>query len=705
MLQLIQDLRSGSAKVVEIPDPAVRPGGVLVRTTWSLISPGTEHAVSATARKSLVGKALDRPDQVRRVIDKAARDGVRSAFEAVQARLDDLLTPGYSSAGVVEAIGDGVSDVRVGDRVACIGANSACHAERVCVPSPLCLPLPPGLSDRWGAFAALGGIAAHGVRVAEVGAGSLVVVVGLGLVGQLTSQLVTAAGGRVVGVDLASERVGLAERLGAVAGAPPSSDVEGLVRSLTGGHGADAVIVAAASEDSGPIELAASVARDRAIVCVIGDVKLDVPRAPFYEKELQLRVSRSYGPGRYDPAYEEQGHDYPIGYVRWTERRLIRYFFEEVVAGRVRLEDLVTHEFPIARGVEAYQALEDSSRLAILLSYPTEAPQRTTRTPLGAPSAPTPGRLRAGIIGPGLFARASLVPQLRRLGVEVSAVVGPSSARAFGVARRWAARYVATSPDEMLEDRGIDMVVIATRHDSHAALATRALEHGKAVFLEKPLALWEDELAKLEELLSDGGRLVVDFNRSLAPSAQRAFAHFQGRTDPLHVHFRVNAGYLDASHWLRDPVQGGGRLVGEGCHFVDFCSAAVGQPLAGVEARAIGPGPTTLPGDSFVLTLSYTDGSLATVSYISSGSSRMTKERVEIVGAGRAAVIDDFRRLDLYGSGRRERSRRLRFQDKGHRAILSAALRFFREGGAPPIPYARLIETTRATFAARESLS
>jgi predicted dehydrogenase len=709
MKQIIQDLRSGSVDVVELPDPAPRGNQVLVRTAWSLISPGTEQALAATASKSMIGKALERPDQVRQVIDKASRDGVRAAYDAVQARLDDVLTPGYSSSGVVEAVGPDVIGITPGMRVGCVGANSACHAELAVVPAPLCLPLPDGLDDRWGAFGAVGAIAAHGVRIADVDAGSTVAVIGLGLIGQLAVQLVTAAGARAIGVDISNERVELARRLGAVAGSSEVADVhevDALVRAHTDGHGADAVVITAATKDSGPVRLASEIARDRATISVVGLVGLEVPRDLAYEKELQIRVSRSYGPGRYDPDYEERGHDYPIGYVRWPERRLIGYFLDEVAADRIRLHDLVTHEFEIARGVEAYEALEQPGRMAILIRYPGRRDgEPIRRAQVGKAHRAGPDRPRVGLIGPGLFARSTLLPQLAKLDVELSAVVAPTGARAFGVARKWGGRYVAADPQEVLADESIDVVVIATRHDSHARLTAQALENGKAVFLEKPLAIGEDDLALVEPLLQGDGKLVVDFNRGFSPSARQLIEHFAHRVDPLHIHYRVNAGSLERSHWLRDPAVGGGRLVGEGCHFIDFCSALIGQPLAAVDAQQLGAGPVTLPGDSFVLNLRYADGSLATVSYIATGAGRMPKERVEVLGGGRSAVIEDFRRVELFGARRRERSRALASQDKGHAAALASAFRFFSEGGSPPIPYQRLLETTRASFAARAALS
>lgn len=678
----------------------------MVATRFSVISAGTEQALSRIAGKSLVGKARDRPDQARKVLDKALREGAAATLASVRARLEDLMTPGYSSMGVVEQVGEGVEGLRPGQRVGCVGADAACHAQRVAVPSPLCLPLPDALDDRYGAFGALGGIAAHGVRVARVDAGSVVAVIGLGLVGQIAAQLVTAAGGRVVGIDPAADRVALAQRLGAVGGAVlGTDDPEAPLRSVSHGHGADAVLVCAATSDSSPVELAARLARDRATVSVVGDVGLELSRAAFFEKELELRVSRSYGPGRYDPSYENEGRDYPVGYVRWTERRLIGYFFEEVAAGRVQLDELITHEFPIERGTEAYAALSDESRLAILLSYGEEPPKQRDRATVRVPGPVRSDRLKVGIVGPGVFARSTLLPLLSEMDVDLVGVAGPSSARALAAARRFDGSYAATDPNEVIEDDAVDVVVIATQHDSHAELAARALERGKGVFLEKPMAIDDRGVERLRPLLDAGGRLVVDFNRSLAPSTESVASHLTNRSEPVYLDYRVNAGYLPSEHWLRNRERGGGRLVGEGCHFVDLCSRLVGRPVTSVQVSALGAGPRTLAGDNFSLTLRYEDGSLATVAYVSSGDAGLAKERLEVLGSGRAAVLEDYRRVDLFRGGRRRRKPpSLPIQDKGHEAILRAALDFFRKGGSPPVPYERLLETTCVTLRGRDAL-
>jgi len=520
----------------------------------------------------------------------------------------------------------------------------------------------------------------------------------------------------VIGVDLRQDRVDRALELGAAAGATlRSGEVDGIVRRESDGHGADAVIVAAATSDNAPIELAARVARDRASVTVVGDVRLELPRRAFYEKELELRVSRSYGPGRYDPAYEEEGHDYPIGYVRWTERRLIAYFFQEVAAGRIRLSELVTHEFPVDQAKDAYEALNSEGRLAILLRYDHEA-DGSPRTPaVDLPAAvrarEIPGSLGVGLIGPGLFARSTLLPQLAKLkDVELVAIAGRTPARALFAGRRWKARRAAANAEEVIADDAVDVVVVATRHDSHARLVARVLQRDKAVFVEKPLAIDETGLSSVRARLTDDRRLVVGFNRSLAPATAAVRSYFRDTNSPLSLSCRVNAGFLEPSHWLHDPEEGGGRLVGEGCHFVDLCSAIVGSPLRFIQVAPLGNTPASPFGDSFTLVLGYEDGSVATVIYASGGSARMAKERVEVMGDGRSAVIDDFRRVELLGGRAWRRFKRtnrsiLPRRDKGHGALLSEAFGFFRDGGEPPIPYRRLVETTKATLLARDALS
>lgn len=713
MLQLVQSLRDGQVQVIEVPEPAVRAKYAKVAVHHSVISPGTEGAVARTAGKGYIGKALDRPDQVRQVVRKVAEEGIAGTAAAVRARLDDFVTPGYSLSGeIVELSDESITGLRVGDRVACVGANTAVHAEVVVVPEAMCFRLGPGADLVHASFAALGAIAGHGTRLAGVDAGGVVGVIGMGLLGQIAAQLVTLAGADAIVFDPRADRVALGVELGASDGAVLAADDPHEVASRASRLGLDAVIVTAAAKNSGPARLAAELAGDRARVILVGDVGLDFERRPLFEKELELRVSRSYGPGRYDPAYEIEGREYPAGYIRWTQRRLIEYFLREVERQRVVIDKLISHRFDIGEGERAYEVLDTPDRMGIVLSYPAAGadgpvPRAPSATRITLSQRPSTGKgLRIGLVGPGTFARSRLIPAFQAAGVEICAVAGLSGARAVGVARRTGARYVGDVGD-LIDDPSLDALVIATRHDSHSDLVVRSLEAGKAVFVEKPLAISFEQASAVEHALSPASRLVCGFNRDWAPTVRAAREALMGRREPIQVICRVNAGFLPDDHWLRDPAAGGGRLVGEGCHFVALINAIVDRRLVGVQARALpAVGGRTLAHDSFQLFLEFEDGSLGTVHYVSSGGRGLRKERIEILGAGLALEIDDFLQVPLTETlppwSRRVLPRR---RDKGHQALVDEAVRFFMEDGPPPISYGRLLDVTRATLEARDQLT
>ncbi|MBX6365849.1 MAG: bi-domain-containing oxidoreductase [Gemmatimonadetes bacterium] len=708
MRQLAQDMASGTLRLVEVPAPLVRPGGVLVRTRASVISAGTERMKLELGKKSLLGKARERPDQVKRVLDTARREGVANAYRKVRSQLSRLSPLGYSCAGVVEAVGEGVDGAQVGDAVACAGAGYANHAERVWVPKNLVVPIPPGVAFEAAAFATLGAIALHGVRQADVRLGEAVAVVGLGLLGQLTVQLLRAAGAHVVAVDVDAGRVELAGRHGAHAFLR-GEDVVGPVRALTRGVGVDAAIITAATSSDDPVQLAGALARDRGRVVVVGAVPTRPSRNEWYLKELELRLSRSYGPGRYDVAYEEKGHDYPIGYVRWTERRNLEEFLRLLQAGAVVLDELITHRFPFAEAERAYALLggaEGRRALGVVLEYPAEATLEPRRIVLAPPRAAGTGRrqVRVGLIGAGSFATGTLVPALARHGATLRAIATAGGLSARSAGERYGFEYLAASTDEILADPEIDAVVIATRHAEHAALAAAALRAGKATFVEKPLALDE---ASLDDVLAAAARstapLMVGFNRRFAPATAFVRQRLARCAGPRIVHIRVNAGYLPRDAWLRDPESGGGRLIGEGCHFIDLATFLVGEPPVAVSATASpGMDGSREAADDVVVTVRYAAGSLATVLYTSSGHPRAGKERVEVFAGGATAVIDDFRRAEFWGA-RRERWRGT--QDKGHAAEIERFLAAVREGGAWPIPLAELAASSRATLRAARALA
>lgn len=725
MKAVLQSYGSGELEVAELPAPALQPGGVLVRNAVSLISAGTEKLMVDLAQKSLLGKARDRPDLVRRVFDKLRRDGLMATLETVRSRLDNPIPLGYSCAGTVIEVGEGVNDVKPGDRVACAGAGYANHAEVVFVPRNLVVPLPEGVPFEAACFTTVGAIALQGLRLAEIELGETVAVIGLGLVGLLAAQLAKASGARVVGMDTNPARCALARELGIDDAVAIAHALGERCRTLTSGHGADKVIVAASTKSSEPIALAGEVARTRGIVSVVGAVGMDVPRPPYYDKELTLRVSRSYGAGRYDPEYEEKGRDYPIGYVRWTENRNMEAFVAQLAAGTVRTEPLVSHRFAIAEADRAYNLLAGKSKepyLGLLLTYPETGPtpdagtRRLDLTPeVTQGSATSTGKttLRFGALGAGLFATGTLLPTLAKIdGVTLDGLVTATGIKARHAARKFGFAFATTDEAEVLGAEGIDAVMIATRHHLHARQALAALEAGQHVFVEKPLCLNEDELEMLVAAhrasqesppRSHPPRLMVGFNRRFAPLAVELRQHFAQVDEPLALHYRINAGQIPLDHWTQDPDQGGGRIVGEVCHFVDFAVFLTGARPVAVNARAL-PNGGTYRDDNLVATLTLADGSLATITYLANGSNALAKERIEVSGGGASAVLDNFRRLELMrGSRRRVIKGGLR-QDKGHAAQLAAFVRSLRQGDPTPIPFEEIVAVTRATFDIRRRL-
>jgi predicted dehydrogenase/threonine dehydrogenase-like Zn-dependent dehydrogenase len=705
--QVLQYVRSGELDVVEVPEPVCKAGGIVVRNTASLISAGTEKTIVDFAGKSLVGKARERPDLVRQVIAKVKKEGLGPTLQAVTSRLDQPIPLGYSCAGTVEAVGRGATEFAVGDRVACAGMGYASHADSVFVPRNLAVPVPEGVSLEDAAYVTVGAIALHGIRVADVRIGDAVAVIGLGLLGQLTVQMLKASGCRVLGIDLDAAKVALARELGAEAAVVRTDGVLQAALSFTAGVGMDAVIVAAATASNDPIELAGEICRDRGRVSMVGAVGMAVPRKVYYEKELDLRLSRSYGPGRYDPEYEEGGRDYPIGYVRWTERRNMEEFLRLVAAGHVTPARLTTHRFTIEEAERAYDLISGEAGepfAGVLLSYPPRpgGPTRTValRHPAGRARG---GAVGIGVVGAGTFARAVLLPRLARSrDAELVGVATATGMNARTTGDKFGFGYCTTDVRRLLDDERVEAVVIATRHASHPRFVADALRAGKAVFVEKPLALDESGLAQvLEAQAETGGLVAVGFNRRFSPLAERLRDAFTG-VRPLAIHYRINAGPIPRDHWLQDPAEGGGRIIGEVCHFVDLAQFLTGSEPAEVFAHALG-GPAGAMHDTLTATLRFVDGSVAGIGYFSTGDKAFAKERVEVFGGGAVGVLDDFREVTVSRDGRRSRARRSS-QDKGYDQEIAAFLRAVRDEGPPPISLASLAATTRVTFALEEAL-
>ncbi|MFE1254163.1 bi-domain-containing oxidoreductase [Streptomyces fungicidicus] len=718
MKQVVQNYKSGELALLDVPVPGCGPGGVLVRSAYSLISTGTEMMKVSEAGMSMLGKARSRPDQVAKVVQSVATNGVPATYRKVMGKLDSFTPLGYSLSGVVVQVGAGVDDVSVGDLVACAGNEHALHAELNWVPKNLYARVPDGVAARHAAFGTVGSIALQGVRQGEPQLGEVALVIGLGLIGQLVAQLLTASGVRVVGVDPDPVRCELAERLGAAAcGDPDSPAVAHSVAELTGGHGVDQVYLAAGGGSNQPVELAARLCRDRGRVVDIGKCRLDLPWNAYYEKELDVRFSRSYGPGRYDPEYELEGRDYPIGYVRWTERRNLACFLDLVARGRVDVEPLVSHTADFDDAVETYRSLEDGGlkAVAVLFRYPEQAVEAPApevavpevRRPGGAGPAPvravrTPVRL--AFVGAGNYASSMLLPHLaQREGVTLSTVVTTTALSGANARRKFGFERATTDLDAVLGDPSVDAVFVVTRHSSHAELTRKALLSGKAVFVEKPLALTEDELAGVLAAVEESGndRLQVGFNRRFAPLLREARERFGTRTGPGHLRYLVNAGRLDHGSWYLQQGTQGSRFTGEGGHFIDTASWLLGADPVSVYAL------TTPGNEDLQVVLRYPDGSTATIGYVTTGPAAFPKETLDLVADGRALRLDDFVRATVYDGRRRQwvGSRLPKARDKGQSAELAAFVKAVRTGGPMPVPLESLVATTAATLAVRAGLA
>ena len=705
MKQLLQNMRDGKAVVEDVPVPTPRAGMALVKTEASLVSAGTERMVVEFAEKSLVGKARSRPDLVRQVVDKAKREGLLATAQAAFDRLDQPMALGYSSAGAIVELGEGMHGFKVGQRVACAGGGYAVHAEYGVVPRNLLTPLPDNVDFESAAFTTLGAIALHGFRLAEPQIGETVAVIGMGLLGLLTGQIAAAAGCRVLGIDINPKRIALASSLGLHAW--QRDQVGDYAQTFTANRGFDMVIICADTSSNDPVELAGTIARDRARVVATGAVGLDFPRKLYYEKEISFINSRSYGPGRYDTAYEEGGKDYPIGYVRWTEGRNFEAVVDLLANGKLQVGPLITHRFPIEKATKAYDVItgkKEEPFLGVLLTYPEGEMKEERKIIFPGSSFKKSGAVKLGVLGAGLYANATLLPALKKVNsVSLVGIASAGGLHAQHAAKKFGFEYATSSEDEIIDDPNINTVAILTRHNTHADLVLKALGAGKHVFVEKPLAITSEQLSMISEqlLITDDCLLATGFNRRFAPLARQLAKFLRVRSEALYAHYRVNAGYIPLNHWTHDPEQGGGRIIGEGCHFIDFITFLVGAAPVSVSAVAL-PDNGKYREDNVSMTFTFPDGSIGVVDYLANGDKSFPKERIEVFCGGKIAVLDDFRTLELVHNGRRKTVKGA--QDKGWKDEWVAFAKAAREGGEPPIPYTQLVGVTKASFAAVESL-
>ncbi len=705
MKQLLQNMRDGKTTVEEVPIPTPRAGMALVKTAASLVSAGTERMVVEFAEKSLVGKARSRPDLVRQILEKAGREGLITTVQSAFDRLDQPMALGYSSAGTIVALGSNIQGFKVGQRVACAGGGYAVHAEYAVIPSNLLTSLPKNVEFESAAFATLGAIALHGFRLADPQVGERVAVIGLGLLGLLAAQIASAAGCLAFGIDTDIKRVALASSIGLQA--VVRSKAVDVGRAFSANRGFDVVLICADTASNDPVELAAALTRDRGRVVATGAVGLNIPRKIYYEKELSFINSRSYGPGRYDPAYEEEGRDYPIGYVRWTEGRNLEAVIELMATGKLKVGPLISHRFPIEKAAAAYEVITGKKKeafLGVLLTYPdverkTESP--TIRFPA---STDATAKVKLGVLGAGNFANAVLIPAIQKAGnIELVGIASSGGLHAQHSGKKFGFKYATSSDEEIINDPNINTVAILTRHNAHVDLAVKALKAGKHVFVEKPLAITPEQLNIIEKTILKSGQvlLTVGFNRRFSPLAQTLSHFLLDCPEPIHIHYRINASYLPLNHWTQDPALGGGRIIGEACHFIDMLTFLVGAAPISVSAHAL-PDNGKYREDNVSMTFTFPDGSLGVVDYLANGDKSFAKERVEVFCGGKIAVLDDFRSLELIEDGHRKTIKGA--QDKGWKDEWVAFANSISQGGGPPIPYEQLIAVTKSTFASVESL-
>lgn len=706
MLQVTQYQKTGELRVEELPEPLLPRGGVLVRNTCSLISAGTERTSVETARASMVGKARSRPDLVRQVRENVQREGLLATYRKVQTRLDNVKELGYSSAGVV--IESDVDGIAPGDRVACAG--TAYHAEVVAVHKHLVARIPDQVGEDAAASVALCAIALQGVRQADVGLGESVAVIGLGLVGLITVQLLKAQGCRVIGLDVSTSNFDLARALGCDDCVTSDADAVAAVESFTRGLGTDAVILAASTRSNQPVELALEFARPRSTVVVVGAVGMEIPRSPFYEKELVLTISCSYGPGRYDPLYEQAGIDYPVGHVRWTENRNMQAALDLMARGQLDTTALVTHRFPIERATEAYDLITGKTTeryLGILLDFPERPVEVRRRVEIrSGPLTEGADPIVAGFVGAGNFATSYLLPHLVKKNVSLAGVATTRPVSAKSVGDKFGFAFCTMDPAEVVADESVNTMFVATRHDTHARFATEALQRGHSVFVEKPLAVTKDELSAVEAAARaaslNGQYLAVGFNRRFSAPLRQMAAFFADRRAPMFISYRVNAGRVPRDAWVHAEAQGG-RMIGEGCHFIDTFAFLIGErPVQVMAAATWTENVETVGEDTATVTVSYADGSLATLAYVANGSDRVPKEHCEVSAEGKTAVLSNFKRLDLYTQG--SATKRSYNGGKGHDEELAHFLDVVGGRAQPEFSVDELVETTLVTFAAVESM-
>lgn len=704
MKQLIQSFKTGELGLFEVPAPICQENGVLVETKVSLVSAGTEKMLVDFAKKSMLAKAKDRPDLVKQVVDKMKKEGVKNTLEKVFTKLDTPIPLGYSLAGRVIEVGKNMSGVNIGDRVACGGAGYANHSEINYVPKNLMVKIPESVDDIDASFVTVGAIALQGVRQTEPKLGERVAVIGLGLLGQLAVQLLKANGCKVIGSDVDPDKIELALKMGADE-ACHASDLIKKSDEFSNGYGVDAVIIAASTASNQPVIDAAEISRMRGRVVFLGMVGMDIPRNDYYKKELDLRLSMAYGPGRYDPDYEEKGIDYPYDLVRWTEQRNFEAFLGLIEEGKISPKALLTHTYDYDEAMKAYDLLEGKIKekyLGIVLEYKNNITLSEHKVVQRSHKIIESNKVNLGLIGAGNFTKSVILPSIDKLdGYELVGLCTATGVSAEGTGKKYNFKYTTTDSSEIFKNREINSVAITTQHHHHASLVKKALESKKHCFVEKPLCIYEEELEAINELYSGESIVQVGFNRRFSPMVQKMKEHLTGE---IAVNYRINAGVIPKDVWIQDREIGGGRIIGEVCHFIDTCSFLIDSHIVSVYASTLKKSNQSIPNEDNVnIVLNYANGSSATIAYYAYGDSTMSKEYIEVFGKGISMQMNDFRELIIYENGKKSKEKSAN-QDKGFKNEFKA----FQEGvtkGNSPIPFESLYNTTKTTFKILESIN
>jgi predicted dehydrogenase/threonine dehydrogenase-like Zn-dependent dehydrogenase len=706
MKQVIQNFKTGELYVDDVPRPSISKGMVLVENKFSLISAGTERGTVKVGKASLIGKAKQRPDLVAQVFQNVKKEGLKATIDKVKTKLDSLKALGYSTSGVVMASMDTNGVFKVGDRVACAGQDYASHSEVVAIPQNLMVKIPDNVSFEDASFTTLGAIALQGVRQANPTLGENICVIGLGLLGQITTQLLKANGCKVFGIDLSPGLIKLAKESGAEeALLRNDSNLLTAIENFTNGHGFDKVIITAAAPSNDPIELSAIITRKKGQVIVVGAVKMDIPRDPdFYRKELELKMSCSYGPGRYDVSYEEDGHDYPFAYVRWTEQRNMEAFLNLISQGSLNLKALTTHEFDIAEAEKAYDIVLGKTQephIAILLKYSENEEKNKTKYNV---SSNVIKDLNIGVIGAGSFAQSYLIPNAKSFGASLDTVVTSKGITSKNVAQKFGFNNSSSDARDVFTNLEINTVFIATPHNSHANYVMESLKSGKNVFVEKPLAMTYDELEEVKNVFEKHKtKLMVGFNRRFAPVSVAIKKEFENIGEPKVINIRVNAGFIPKEHWTQNDNLGGGRIIGEMCHFIDLMQYFTDAKPIKVYADCIDSSNTNLkPDDNIAVTVKFDDGSIGNLIYLANGDKSLPKELIEVSSGGKTGRIHDFRSGDFH---KNNKIKKIKLAGKGHQQEVKAFLSSIKNGNDSPISFDSIYLTTQTTFKIIDSLN